>query len=70
VLTRKRLIAKTITWRIAATGSMFIFSYLISGSVIVASWISAFEFFFKTFLYMGHEHLWSKTQYGLKKEQE
>jgi uncharacterized membrane protein len=51
---------KTITWRIIATVTLFIVSVVLTGSVALATTLSAFDFFSKTLLYYVHERVWAK----------
>ncbi|PCJ67822.1 MAG: hypothetical protein COA58_01405 [Bacteroidetes bacterium] len=67
----KRHIAKTLTWRVIATTTTFILSYLFfrddAHAIQKASGVAGTEFFLKMFLYYGHERLWYKTKFGIEK---
>jgi len=56
----KRLLIKTLTWRIVGSSSTFIISYLITGQLIVSSGIAITQVIANTILYYIHEKLWEK----------
>ena len=61
-----RSLAKTLSWRITATLTTMIISYLIIGDLTIASLIGGFEFFSKMLLYYIHERLWNKIHFGFE----
>ena len=64
----KRHIAKTISWRIIGTLDTIILSGIITGSWTTGLTIGGVEVFTKMVLYFVHERLWYKfSKYGLKK---
>tara|TARA_R110002072_G_scaffold116488_1_gene246985 strand:+ start:306 stop:512 length:207 start_codon:yes stop_codon:yes gene_type:complete len=64
----KRHIAKTISWRIIGTLDTFILSWTITGSWKTGLAIGGVEIITKILLYFFHERLWYKfSKYGLKK---
>lgn len=63
--TRKRSLAKTLTWRVTATFDTFLISLFITGSFAWASSIASIEVLTKMFLYYGHERLWSRFNWGV-----
>ena len=64
----KRHIAKTITWRALGTLDTIILSGIITGSWTTGLAIGGVEVFTKMILYFLHERLWYKfSKYGLKK---
>ncbi|MDA7616791.1 DUF2061 domain-containing protein [bacterium] len=64
----KRHIAKTISWRIIGTIDTVIISGLITGSWVAGLAIGGVEVISKMVLYFLHERAWYKfTKYGLKK---
>ena len=64
----KRHIAKTISWRIVGTIDTVIISGLITGSWGAGLAIGGVEVISKMVLYFLHERAWYKfTKYGLKK---
>ena len=57
-LSRKRHIAKTVTWRIIASGTTFVVAYLMGVKVEVAGTIALVESAVKMVLYYYHERAW------------
>lgn len=57
---RKRHIAKTVTWRIIGTIDTIILSWIISGNPTIGLQIGAAEVITKMFLYYLHERAWFK----------
>lgn len=64
-ISKKRHIAKTLTWRIIATGTTIVLAWLISGDPIIGLQIGGWEFIIKMFLYYFHERLWFRINFGL-----
>ena len=63
----KRHIAKTISWRIVGTLDTFILSWILTGSIKVGAAIGGAEVVTKTILYFFHERAWYKfSKFGLK----
>ncbi|MFD2917036.1 DUF2061 domain-containing protein [Psychroserpens luteus] len=65
---RKRHIAKTITWRIVGTIDTIILSWIISGDPMIGLKIGSAEVVTKMLLYYFHERAWFKI--NLSKEGE
>ena len=64
----KRHIAKTVSWRIIGTLDTFILSWVITGSWKTGLTIGGVEVITKMALYFFHERLWYRfSKYGLKK---
>lgn len=63
-LSRKRHIAKAITWRIIGTLDTIFLSWLITGDPLTGLQIGGAEVITKTFLYYVHERLWFKIPFG------
>ena len=64
----KRHIAKTVSWRIIGTVDTMILSGVITGSWITGLTIGAVEVVTKMILYFLHERAWYKySKFGLKK---
>jgi len=64
----KRHIAKTISWRIIGTLDTMIISWAITGSWQWGLAIGGVEVFTKMILYFLHERAWYKySKFGLKK---
>ena len=61
---RRRSLAKTLTWRVTATLDTFVISYLVTGSAAWAGSIAGVEVVTKVgFLYL-HERAWERTSWG------
>jgi len=64
----KRHIAKTVSWRVIGTLDTMILSGIITGSWEMGLTIGGVEVFTKMFLYFIHERIWYKySKFGLKK---
>jgi len=64
----KRHIAKTVSWRIIGTLDTMILSGIITGSWEMGLAIGGVEVFTKMILYFLHERIWYKhSKFGLKK---
>lgn len=57
-ISRKRHIAKTLTWRVIASATTFSFVYVVFGDVKAASGIMVMESLLKMVLYYFHERAW------------
>ncbi len=64
---RKRHIAKTITWRLIGTMDTMLLAWLISGDVLMGLKIGFVEIITKMMLYYLHERAWYKINFGLLK---
>lgn len=62
---RKRHIAKTITWRFIGTLDTMILAWIISGDPLTGLKIGFAEVITKMVLYYLHERTWYKINYGL-----
>ncbi|WP_037348836.1 DUF2061 domain-containing protein [Sediminibacter sp. Hel_I_10] len=63
---RKRHIAKTITWRLIGTMDTMLLAWFISGNPLTGLKIGFAEVVTKMLLYYFHERTWYKINYGLK----
>jgi len=63
-ISKKRHIAKTITWRLIATGTTVILAWIISGDPMIGLKVGGWEFFIKMLLYYVHERTWYKINFG------
>lgn len=64
-MSRKRHLAKTITWRIIGTIDTIILSWIITGDVNKGLAIGGVEVISKMALYYFHERAWYKIKFGL-----
>jgi len=62
---RKRHIAKTITWRFIGTLDTMIIAWVISGNPLTGLKIGFAEVLTKMIIYYLHERVWYKSDYGL-----
>lgn len=62
---RKRHIAKTITWRCIGTMDTMLLAWLISGDPLMGLKIGFAEVVTKMILYYLHERVWYKLNFGL-----
>jgi len=62
---RKRHLAKTITWRIVGTIDTMILGWIVSGNPMTGIKIGGLEVITKMGLYYAHERAWFKVDYGL-----
>jgi uncharacterized membrane protein len=58
--TKTRSLLKTISWRILATLTTFLISWLVTGSAALGFAIANIEFWAKIVLYYFHERTWNK----------
>ena len=64
----KRHIAKTISWRVIGTLDTILLSWLITGNWKIGLTIGGVEVITKMVLYFFHERAWYKlSKFGLKK---
>jgi len=67
MVSRKRHLAKTLTWRVLATTDTFLIAWLITGQIDWAAGIASIEVVTKMFLYYWHERAWyNYIKFGLK----
>ncbi|MBL7889624.1 MAG: DUF2061 domain-containing protein [Bacteroidia bacterium] len=62
---KKRHLAKTITWRIVGTIDTMILGWIISGNPMTGVKIGGLEVATKMILYYFHERAWFKINFGL-----
>ena len=65
---RRRHLAKTITWRIVGTIDTMFLAWLISGDPMVGLKVGAAEIVTKMTLYYVHEEVWHRSKFGLRKQ--
>ncbi len=67
---RKRHLAKTITWRMVGTLDTMAISWIITGDPLLGLQIGIAELLTKMVLYYLHERAWYRFDFGLKKRNE
>ncbi len=60
MISRKRHLAKAMTWRVVATTATVFIAWTVTGDWRVGVEVGAVEFFAKMFLYYLHERFWYK----------
>jgi uncharacterized membrane protein len=65
-LSKKRHLAKTITWRITATLTTTLIAWIITGDTTTGLTVGGVEFFLKMPIYYFHERFWYKSNFGIK----
>ena len=60
----QRSLAKAVSWRVTGTADTFIISWLITGSLTLASGIAVTEVITKIVLYYLHERAWDRVRWG------
>lgn len=64
----KRHILKTLSWRILGTVDTMFLSWLVTGSIKIGLTVGGLEVITKMILYYLHERAWYKfSKFGLKK---
>lgn len=67
---KKRHLAKTITWRVIGTADTMLLAWIISGNPFTGFKIGLAEVFTKMVLYYLHERAWYKINFGLDRRNE
>ena len=68
LVSKKRHILKTITWRIIASTDTLLIGWLLIGSWKIGTGIASIEIITKMILYYFHERAWYKfSKFGIKK---
>lgn len=57
---RRVHLAKMLTWRVIATATTIVVSYLVTGDLLVGATIGGIEATSKMALYYGHERAWAR----------
>lgn len=69
IVTKKRHIAKTISYRVVSTLIGFVIMWFVSGSVKVGAAFGIAELVYKPIQYYIHERIWYRyIKFGLKKD--
>lgn len=58
MISRKRHVMKTVTWRVVATTTTVIIAWFVTGDWRVGLEVGGIEFFVKILLYYTHERFW------------
>jgi uncharacterized membrane protein len=66
----KRHLLKTITWRVVGTIDTMLLGWFVTGDIKLGLAIGGFEVITKMFLYFLHERVWYKyVRYGLNNDE-
>ena len=57
----RKSVMKTMSWRVIATTTTFVISWVVTGSVLAGGVIASIEFWAKLALYYVHERAWSRA---------
>ena len=57
----RKSVMKTMCWRVIATTTTFVISWVVTGSVLAGGVIASIEFWAKLALYYLHERAWSRA---------
>ena len=57
----RKSVMKTMSWRVIATTTTFVISWIVTGSVLAGGVIASIEFWAKLVLYYLHERAWSRA---------
>lgn len=60
MISRKRHVAKALTWRVVATTATVFIAWWVTGDWRTGLEVGGIEFFLKMFLYYLHERFWYK----------
>lgn len=68
-VTKKRHVAKTISYRILSTSVGFLIMWFATGSITIGAAFGIAELIYKPIQYYIHERVWYRyIKYGLKKD--
>jgi uncharacterized membrane protein len=68
IVSHKRHVMKTITWRLVGTVDTILIGWIISGNPLIGLKIGSVEIITKMVLYYIHERVWYKTNFGVRKK--
>lgn len=62
-----RSLIKAFSWRVFATLTTILISYIITREISFAIYIGFFEFFSKIIFYYLHERVWATIPFGIRR---
>jgi len=68
LVSHKRHVMKTITWRLVGTIDTILIGWVISGNPLIGLKIGSVEIITKMILYYLHERVWYRTNFGVRKK--
>lgn len=57
----RKSVMKTLSWRVIATTTTFVISWVVTGSVLAGGVIASIEFWAKLAFYYVHERAWARA---------
>ena len=69
-ISKRRHLAKTITWRIIASTDTLIIAWFLTGSWKIGGGIAIIEIITKMILYYFHERIWYSSNWGVIRQRE
>ena len=57
----RKSVIKTLSWRVLATATTFLISWLVTGSLAMGLGIATIECWARLVLYDGHERAWARV---------
>ena len=64
-----RSLLKALSWRVFATFTTILISYIITKEIAFAVYIGLFEFISKICFYYFHERIWAFIPFGIRKHE-
>ena len=61
---QKRIIVKTLTWRVTASLTTFVIAWVLTGDLLIGATIGSIEAIAKNFLYYFHERIWNNISWA------
>ena len=68
LVSHKRHVMKTVTWRLVGTIDTILIGWIISGNPLIGLKIGSVEIITKMILYYLHERVWYRTNFGVRKK--
>lgn len=68
LVSHKRHVMKTITWRLVGTIDTILIGWIISGNPLIGLKMGSVEIITKMILYYIHERVWYKSKFGVRKK--
>jgi len=68
LVSHKRHVMKTITWRLVGTIDTILIGWVISDNPLIGLKIGSVEIITKMILYYLHERVWYRTNFGVRKK--
>tara|TARA_Y100000310_G_C20282105_1_gene623097 strand:- start:101 stop:301 length:201 start_codon:yes stop_codon:yes gene_type:complete len=66
MVSRKRHLAKTITWRLLATSITVLLTWFVTNDISAATGVGLLDIVVKMALYYMHERVWYRNKFGVE----